>query len=135
MRNYRYLTHSLATNKAPQGAYRGVGLPVAAFVHERMMDILAAELGMDRAEIRRVNFVPRDRFPYATASGLRYDSGDYRGALDAALEAIGYEDFEGQREEAARRGRRLGLGIASYVEWTGTNSRRTACADEKRARL
>jgi carbon-monoxide dehydrogenase large subunit len=89
LRNYRYITHSLATNKSPQGAYRGVGLPVAAFVHERMMDILAGELSLDRAEIRRVNFVPRDGFPYRTATGLRYDSGDYRGALDRALDAIG----------------------------------------------
>jgi carbon-monoxide dehydrogenase large subunit len=123
LRNYRYTTHSLATNKAPQGAYRGVGLPVAAFVHERMMDLLAAELGMDRAEIRRLNYVPPESFPYTTATGLRYDSGDYRAALDAALEAIGYEDFEQERAEAvAAGGRRLGLGIASYVEWTGTNS-------------
>jgi aerobic carbon-monoxide dehydrogenase large subunit len=123
LRNYRYTTHSLATNKAPQGAYRGVGLPVAAFVHERMMDLLAAELGMDRAEIRRLNYVPRESFPYTTATGLRYDSGDYRAALDAALEAIGYEDFEQERAEAvAAGGLRLGLGIASYVEWTGTNS-------------
>jgi len=123
LRNYRYTTHSLATNKAPQGAYRGVGLPVAAFVHERMMDLLAAELGMDRAEIRRLNYVPRESFPYTTATGLRYDSGDYGAALDAALDAIGYEDFEQERAEAAAAGgRRLGLGIASYVEWTGTNS-------------
>jgi carbon-monoxide dehydrogenase large subunit len=123
LRNYRYVTHSLATNKAPQGAYRGVGLPVAAFVHERMMDLLAGELGLDRGEIRRRNFVPSDHFPYATVTGLRYDSGDYGAALDAALETIGYDDFEEQRAAAAREGRRLGLGIASYVEWTGTNSK------------
>jgi carbon-monoxide dehydrogenase large subunit len=122
LRNYRYVTHSLATNKAPQGAYRGVGLPVSAFVHERMMDLLAGELDLDRGEIRRVNFVPSEDFPYATVSGLRYDSGNYEAALDAALEGIGYESFDEQREAAAREGRRLGLGIASYVEWTGTNS-------------
>jgi aerobic carbon-monoxide dehydrogenase large subunit len=122
LRNYRYTTHALATNKAPQGAYRGVGLPVAAFVHERMMDLVAGELGLDRAEVRRVNYVPPDAFPYSTASGLRYDSGNYGAALDAALKQIGYEDFEEQRSRAARTGRRLGLGIASYVEWTGTNS-------------
>jgi aerobic carbon-monoxide dehydrogenase large subunit len=122
LRNYRYATHSLATNKAPQGAYRGVGLPVSAFVHERMMDLLAAELGIDRAEIRRVNYVPRESFPYSTVTGLRYDSGNYAGALDAALDAIGYAGFEEERASAARDGRRLGLGIASYVEWTGTNA-------------
>ncbi len=123
LRSYRYVTHSLATNKAPQGAYRGVGLPVAAFVHERMMDLLAAELDIDRGEIRRVNFVRSEQFPYATVTGLRYDSGNYEAALDAALEGIGYESFDEQREAAAREGRRLGLGIASYVEWTGTNSK------------
>jgi aerobic carbon-monoxide dehydrogenase large subunit len=123
LRSYRYVTHSLATNKAPQGAYRGVGLPVAAFVHERMMDLLAAELDIDRGEIRRLNFVPSDSFPYATVTGLRYDSGNYQAALDAALEEIGYESFDEQRGAAAREGRRLGLGIASYVEWTGTNSK------------
>jgi aerobic carbon-monoxide dehydrogenase large subunit len=122
LHRYRYVTHSLATNKAPQGAYRGVGLPVAAFVHERMMDLVAAELGLDRAEIRRRNFIPPERFPYATATGLRYDSGNYREALDAALEGIGYDDFAAERERAGRAGRWLGLGFASYVEWTGTNS-------------
>jgi carbon-monoxide dehydrogenase large subunit len=122
LRNYRYTTHALATNKAPQGAYRGVGLPVAAFVHERMIDLVARELGLDRAEVRRVNYVPPDAFPYSTATGLRYDSGNYAAALDAALEQIGYDGFEEQRTTAARAGRRLGLGIASYVEWTGTNS-------------
>jgi carbon-monoxide dehydrogenase large subunit len=122
LQNYRYVTHSLATNKAPQGAYRGVGLPVAALVHERVMDLLAAELDLDRAQIRRTNFVPREAFPYPTVTGLRYDSGDYGAALDAALDAIGYGDFAAERARAADAGRRLGLGIASYVEWTGTNS-------------
>ncbi|HEY4278536.1 MAG TPA: xanthine dehydrogenase family protein molybdopterin-binding subunit [Conexibacter sp.] len=120
--DYRYVTHSLATNKSPQGAYRGVGLPVAAFVQERTMDMLADELGIGRAEIRRVNFVAPDKFPYRTASGLRYDSGNYVAALDRALEAIGYERFEQRRAQAAMEGRRLGIGFASYVEWSGTNS-------------
>jgi carbon-monoxide dehydrogenase large subunit len=122
LHHYRYVTHSLATNKAPQGAYRGVGLPVAAFVHERMMDLVAGALGLDRAEVRRRNFVPPEQFPYATATGLRYDSGNYRAALDAALDGVGYTGFAAERERAARDGRRLGLGFASYVEWTGTNS-------------
>lgn len=119
---YRYATHAIATNKAPQGAYRGVGLPVATFVHERLLDVVARELGVDRAEVRRVNFIPPDRFPYRTATGLRYDSGDYRAALDLALGDIGYEQFPERRREAAEHGRRLGLGFACYVEWTGTNS-------------
>jgi carbon-monoxide dehydrogenase large subunit len=119
---YRYRTHSVATNKAPQGAYRGVGLPVSAFVHERLMDLLARELDLDRAEIRRTNYIPPERFPYKTASGLRYDSGRYQDALDLALERIGYDDFAAEQRQAASAGRRIGLGIASYVEWTGTNS-------------
>ncbi|MGH2869346.1 MAG: xanthine dehydrogenase family protein molybdopterin-binding subunit, partial [Solirubrobacteraceae bacterium] len=119
---YRYRTHSVATNKAPQGAYRGVGLPVSAFVHERLMDLLARELDLDRAEIRRTNYIPPKRFPYQTASGLRYDSGRYQAALDLALKRIGYDDFAAEQRRAASAGRRIGLGFASYVEWTGTNS-------------
>src|SRR5262249_27574374 len=122
VRNYRYVTHALASNKGPEGAYRGVGLPVAAFVHERLIDLAAAELGLDRAEIRRVNFVPPEAFPYKAASGLRYDSGDYGLALDLALDDIGYAGFAEEQARAAAGGRRLGLGIASYVEYTGTNS-------------
>jgi aerobic carbon-monoxide dehydrogenase large subunit len=87
------------------------------------MDLLAAELRLDRGAIRRVNYVPSEDFPYITATGLRYDSGDYGAALDAALELVGYKDFEEQRQAAASEGRLLGLGIASYVEWTGTNSK------------
>ena len=119
---YRYRTHSVATNKAPQGAYRGVGLPVSAFVHERLMDLLARELGLDRAEVRRSNYISPERFPYQTASGLRYDSGRYQDALDLALERIGYDDFAAEQARAASAGRRIGIGFASYVEWTGTNS-------------
>jgi carbon-monoxide dehydrogenase large subunit len=122
VRNYRYATHAVASNKGPEGAYRGVGLPVAAYVHERLMDLAAAELGIDRAEIRRVNFIPPEAFPYSTVSGLRYDSGNYRAALDLALEEIGYAGFPEEQTRAAAEGRRLGLGIASYVEYTGTNS-------------
>ena len=120
--NYRYTTHSVATNKCPQGAYRGVGLPVSVIVHERLMDVLADELSIDRAEIRRRNFIPPDKFPYDTASGLQYDSGRYATALDMALEHIGYEDFPERQRKARAEGHLLGIGIASYVEWSGTNS-------------
>jgi carbon-monoxide dehydrogenase large subunit len=119
---YRYHTHAVATNKPPQGAYRGVGLPVAALAHERLMDTLAGELGLDRGDIRRVNYIPPERFPFETATGLRYDSGNYRTALDLALERIGYDGFESEQRRAAEQGRTIGLGFASYVEWTGTNS-------------
>ena len=123
LHHYRYVTHSLATNKAPQGAYRGVGLPVAAFVRERMMDLVAAELGLDRAEVRRVNFVPPRGLPlrHRDRPALRQRRLPARRSTPR-WRRIGYADFQAERQRAAREGRRLGLGIASYVEWTGTNS-------------
>ncbi|MQA73380.1 MAG: molybdopterin-dependent oxidoreductase [Solirubrobacterales bacterium] len=122
LRDYRYSTQAVVTNKAPQGAYRGVGLPVATFVHERLLELLAVQLDIDRAQVRRVNLIPSERLPYETVTGLRYDSGDYRGALDMALDAAGYEGFGRRQREARLRGRLIGLGFSSYVEWTGTNS-------------
>src|SRR6185312_16199814 len=91
--NYRARARSVCTNKGPEGAYRGVGLPVATFVHERLMDVLAAELGIDRAEIRRRNYVQPGELPYTTVTHQRYDSGDYPEALERALEAAGYGEF------------------------------------------
>jgi aerobic carbon-monoxide dehydrogenase large subunit len=123
LENYRYRARSVVTNKAPEGAYRGVGLPVSAFVHERLMDILAGELRIDRAEIRRRNLVRADEMPYATVTNQRYDSGDYLQALERALELSGYERFPAEQREAWRNGRRLGLGISCYVEYTAINSR------------
>ena len=112
----------MATNKCPEGAYRGVGMVVSAFVHERIMDLLAAELGLDRAEIRRRNFISSEEMPYTTVTHQRYDSGDYARALDTAVEAIDYDSFPEQQERARREGRLLGLGISSYVEFTAVNS-------------
>jgi len=122
VRNYRARARSVATNKCPSGAYRGVGLPVATFVHERVMDLLAAQTGIDRAELRRRNMVRADEMPYTSITNQRYDSGDYAAALDAALELIGYDPTDNGSVER-KDGRLVGLGIASYVEWTGTNSK------------
>jgi carbon-monoxide dehydrogenase large subunit len=119
---YRYETHAVVTNKPPMGPYRGVGLPVSVIVHERMMDVLAAELSIDRAEIRRRNLIRSDQLPWDTVTGLRYDSGDYAAGLERALEAIGYDDFPERQRAARAEGRALGLGFACYVEWSGTNS-------------
>jgi carbon-monoxide dehydrogenase large subunit len=87
---------------------------------ERAMDMLAAELGLDPAEIRRRNFIPNDAFPYTTASGANYDIGDFGGALELALESAGYESL--RREQAGRREsgdpRQLGIGLSAYVEVT-----------------
>jgi carbon-monoxide dehydrogenase large subunit len=119
---YRARARTVSTNRCPEGAYRGVGLPVAALVHERLMDELARELGLDRAEIRRRNLYRADELPVTTLTRQRYDSGDYPRALDAALDAIGYASFPARRDAAREDGRLLGLGISSYVEYTGINS-------------
>ncbi|HET7465248.1 MAG TPA: xanthine dehydrogenase family protein molybdopterin-binding subunit [Candidatus Dormibacteraeota bacterium] len=115
----RFVGRSVFTNTAVLSAYRGAGRPEAIAIIERAMDMLAAELDIDPAEIRRRNFVTGD-FPHATPTGLSYDSGDYARALDLALQAAGYEEL--RREQRARResGDRmqLGIGISSYVEMT-----------------
>jgi carbon-monoxide dehydrogenase large subunit len=121
--NYRVRSRSVATNKCPEGAYRGVGLPVSAFIHERLMDLLAADLGLDPADVRRRNLVSVDEMPYATVTNQHYDSGDYLEALERALEAIGYPAFRDAQRAARAEGRLLGLGLSCYVEYTGINSR------------
>ncbi|HEY2770806.1 MAG TPA: xanthine dehydrogenase family protein molybdopterin-binding subunit [Solirubrobacteraceae bacterium] len=122
LERYRARARAVATNKCPEGAYRGVGLPVSALVHERMMDVLAKEAGVDRAEVRRRNLISSDELPYTTVSHQQYDSGDYLQALERALTAIGYDGFEAERAEARGRGRVLGLGLASYVEYSAMGS-------------
>jgi carbon-monoxide dehydrogenase large subunit len=122
LQNYRARSRAVCTNKAPEGAYRGVGLPVSTFVHERMMDLLAQELGIAPDEIRRRNYIAADELPYTTVAHQRYDSGDYGEALERALSAIGYDSFAREQAAARERGVLLGLGIASYVEYTGMGS-------------
>jgi carbon-monoxide dehydrogenase large subunit len=108
------------TNRHPTEPYRGAGRPEGAFLIERAMTYLAAELELDPAEIRRRNFIPPDRFPYKTPGGANYDSGEYARALDRALELI---DYTGLRAEQRRRrqagGPLLGIGLACYVEICG----------------
>jgi carbon-monoxide dehydrogenase large subunit len=107
------------TNTAPVDAYRGAGRPEATYLLERMMDILARRLGMDPAEVRRVNFISREEFPYQTPVVAMYDSGDYLTAFNKVLEKVGYSEFRKQQEEARKKGRLLGIGISSYVEICG----------------
>jgi carbon-monoxide dehydrogenase large subunit len=112
---------SVVTNTTPTGPVRGAGRPEATQMLERAIDLLAAELSLDPAEIRRRNFIPNDAFPYTTASGAHYDIGDYAGALELALESAGYDDL--RREQASRRQngpapRQLGIGLSAYVEVT-----------------
>jgi aerobic carbon-monoxide dehydrogenase large subunit len=107
------------TNTVPTDAYRGAGRPEALYLVERIVDLLARKLGQDPAELRRRNFIPTAKFPYQTALGLTYDSGNYGPALDKALDLVGYKKL---REEQAR-GRSgdhlLGIGLSTYVELCG----------------
>ena len=105
------------TNTTTTDAYRGAGRPEAAHLVERLVDRLADELSLDPAEVRRLNFAKE--FPYTTATGLVYDSGDYAAALDKALELSGYAGFEERRAEAAARGAHRGIGLSTWVEICG----------------
>jgi len=110
---------AIFTNTVPVDAYRGAGRPEAAFLLERLVDIAAAETGIDRVEIRKRNFIPSNAFPYQTPVALQYDSGDYFATLDAALKLSEYAGFEGRRAEAKKRGKLRGIGISTYVEACG----------------
>jgi aerobic carbon-monoxide dehydrogenase large subunit len=107
------------TNTVPVDAYRGAGRPEATYLLERLVDVIAQETGIDRVEIRRRNFIPRDAFPYQTPVALQYDSGDYFTTLDVALKNAGWDSFEGRRTEAKQRGKLRGIGISTYLEACG----------------
>jgi carbon-monoxide dehydrogenase large subunit len=104
------------TNKMATDAYRGAGRPEATYVVERAMDLVAAELVMDPAEVRRRNFPAADEFPFHTATGLDYDSGNYEAALDKAQGIIDYAGLRAEQKKARDEGRLLGIGISTYVE-------------------
>jgi carbon-monoxide dehydrogenase large subunit len=109
------------TNKAPGGvAYRcSFRVTEASYLIERLVQNAAYELGMDPAEIRLKNFIERDEFPYTSATGFVYDSGDYHGAMNLALEKVGYEELRTEKERARQEGRLLGIGLASFTEVVG----------------
>lgn len=107
------------TNTGPMGPYRGAGRPEAAYFIERVMSDVARFLGMDQAEIRRRNFIPKDAFPYTNAANVVYDSGDYERALNRALELIDIERVQHDLAERRARGEIVGLGIACCVEVSG----------------
>lgn len=117
-----YRAVSVPSSTTPNGAFRGAGRPEAASAIERAVDLFAAEIEMDPAEVRRRNFLDPEAFPHITVSGLSYDSGDYGKALDLALEAAGYDDL--RAEQAVRRASGsaslLGIGLSTYVEVTAT---------------
>jgi carbon-monoxide dehydrogenase large subunit len=94
----------------------------AVLVHERLMDLIAARLGLDPAEVRRVNFVAQAQMPYLSVTGHPYESGDYAAALQAALDALDYAAAREQQKNARAEGRLVGIGVGSYVEYTGAGS-------------
>ncbi|HKE74439.1 MAG TPA: xanthine dehydrogenase family protein molybdopterin-binding subunit [Acidimicrobiales bacterium] len=132
---------AVVTNTVPVVAYRGAGRPEATAAIERAVDLFAAEIGMDPADVRRRNLVPADAFPYATTGGTVYDSGQYEQALDLVLEAADYKALrsEQQARRAAGDCRQLGIGLSVYVEVTGlqggTELGRVAVGSDGRARV
>ena len=107
------------TNTAPVDALRGAGRPEATFLVERIVEIAARETGRDSAELRRINLVPPDAFPYQTPVALQYDSGQYELALDGALKLIDYDGFADRRKDSESRGKLRGIGLSSYIEACG----------------
>ena len=117
-------SRGVVTNTTPIAAYRGAGRPEATAALERAMDRFAGELGLDPAEVRRVNFIRPEEFPYQTPTGASYDTGEYAAALDKALETAGYAELRAEQKRRREAGDpiELGLGIAAYVEITGGDS-------------
>jgi carbon-monoxide dehydrogenase large subunit len=118
---YRFDCRGIFTNKVPTDAYRGAGRPEATFAIERIMDELAVELDMDPLELRRKNWIKAEEFPFTTAAGLEYDSGDYEQATQQALQLLGYDEL---REEQRRRREsndpvQLGIGFSTFTEMCG----------------
>jgi carbon-monoxide dehydrogenase large subunit len=107
------------TNTVAVDAYRGAGRPEAVYLLERLVDKAAREVGIDRVELRRRNFIQKEDFPYATPVALEYDSGDYVATLDMALARSDWAGFEKRREEAAARGKLRGIGMTTFVEACG----------------
>ncbi len=107
------------TNTTPTSAYRGAGRPEATYLIERMMDLLAVELGLDPAQVRKHNFIDREAFPYRNPAGTSYDSGDYAAALDRLLAMADYPRLRRDQAVARQAGRLHGIGMAAYVDLGG----------------
>jgi carbon-monoxide dehydrogenase large subunit len=121
------------TNTVPVDAYRGAGRPESNYLVERLIDQAAREMGIDRVEMRRRNMVVQASMPYVTAMGQRYDSGDFPRLMDSALAKIDWAGFPARRAEAAKRGKKRGIGVAYYLEATGggpTENAKVVFADD-----
>src|SRR3989441_522404 len=108
--------NAVFTNTMATDAYRGAGRPEATYVVERAMALVASELKMDPLEVRRKNFPAASEFPFHTATGLDYDSGDYEAALDKAIAKSDYQKLRSDQKKARAEGRIVGIGVSSYVE-------------------
>lgn len=112
---------AVLTNCAPTGAYRGAGRPEAIFIMERLMDEAARQIGMDRIALRRRNFIHPDQMPYKNPMGQTYDTGQFESVMNQGLELANWDGFEGRAASSLQRGKLRGLGIATFLEWTGGN--------------
>ncbi|MDW8063295.1 MAG: xanthine dehydrogenase family protein molybdopterin-binding subunit, partial [Candidatus Caldarchaeum sp.] len=104
------------TNKMATDAYRGAGRPEASYIIERTVDLVARKLDIDPAQIRKVNFIQADEFPYKTLTKFEYDSGDYDRALEKLLQSMRYEELRREQEKLRGQGRFLGIGLSTFVE-------------------
>jgi CO/xanthine dehydrogenase Mo-binding subunit len=122
---FHFESKILYTNTVPVTPYRGAGQPEAVFIAERLMDAIADELGLDKAEVRRRNFIQPDEYPYEPGTTdedgepATYDSGNLPAVLETCMDLIGVDDFAAERKAAEERGMRLGWGLGAYVEITG----------------
>ncbi|RRH90582.1 xanthine dehydrogenase family protein molybdopterin-binding subunit [Variovorax beijingensis] len=112
---------AVLTNTAPTGAYRGAGRPEAIFTIERLMDEAARQTGIDRIALRRRNFIRPEQMPYKNPMAQTYDTGKFESVMDQALTLADWQGFEARAAESANNGKHRGLGIATFLEWTGGN--------------
>ena len=107
---------SMMTNTVPTAPFRGAGRPEATLVLERLIDLAAGRLGIDRLRIRQKNVIPKKKLPYRTASGLLYDSGDFAGNMKRMIELADWKGFAARKRESKKRGKLRGIGISNYLE-------------------
>jgi len=119
IKDMAWTTYGMYTNKVPYDAYRGAGRPEGAYIIERAMDLVSQKLGMDPAEIRRRNFIPKNLFPYKTPTGMEYDSGDYELALDKVLKLSKYDTLRQKQRQLRKQGILMGIGVSTTTEVCG----------------
>ena len=119
VQNFSWSAALVFTNKTPYDAYRGAGRPDAAYMIERVMDLIAQKLNMDPVDVRRKNFIPADALPYVTPSNMPYDTGNYEPALDKVLQLAGYDRLRQEQERLRRQGELMGIGVTTTTEMCG----------------